>query len=234
MFKTIRQYKSYTSKNVMAAAYILFPAAIFVLLVTMAFFGRNTEVQTFRTLLTTFSIMVSVWASVVVCLSDRFNFGAFLSDKSRIGEIARTSSKGIKMIKSITLWDIFSRLLLIVISSAGIAVAGYIGHPDKGLKFAMMCILFILTCHLITSLLVWICRMIENQTISTLIYSFGILYFFPVALIFMLPEEIIPSFIYTGAVIGQIILDVIVNSAGMLLLNRFIKREWYNDGKDRK
>ncbi len=76
--------------------------------------------------------------------------------------------------------------------------------------------------------------MIENQTISTLIYSFGILYFFPVALIFILPEEIIPSFIYTGAVIGEIILDVIVNLAGMLLLNRFIKREWYNDRKDRK
>jgi len=229
MFKTIRQYNSYTSQKVRIAAYILFPTAAFILLATVSFFGRNAEQQTFKTLLTTFSIMVSVWASVVVCLSDRFNFGAFLSDRSRIGEMARTSSKGIKMVKNITLWDIFSRLLLIFISSAGIAAAGYIGHPDKGLKFTMMCILFILSCHTTTSLLVWICRMIENQTISTLIYSFGIIYFFPVALIFILPEEIIPSFIYTGALIGEIILDVIINLVGMLLLNRFIKREWYND-----
>jgi len=229
MFKTIRQYNSFTSKKVMAAAYILFPAAVFILLVTVSFFSRNSDLQTFRTLLTTFSVMVSVWACVVVCLSDRFNFGAFLSDRSRISEMTKTSSKGVRMIKNIAVWDIFSRLLLIFLGTVGIVVAGYIGHPDKGLKFTMMCILFVISCHSTTSLLVWICRLIENSTISTLIYSFGILYFFPVAFLYILPEEIFHPLLYVGAIAVELTADVIVNVIGMCLLNRFIKKEWYKD-----
>ena len=229
MFKTIRQYNSFTSKKVMAAAYILFPTAVFILLVTVSFFNRKSDSQTFRTLLTTFSVMVSVWACVVVCLSDRFNFGALLSDKSRISEMTKTSPKGVRMIKNIAVWDIFSRLLLIFLGTVGIVVAGYIGHPDKGLKFSMMCILFVISCHSTTSLLVWICRLIENSTISTLIYSFGILYFFPVAILYILPEEIFHPLLYVGAITVELTADVIINVIGMCLLNRFIKKEWYKD-----
>ena len=227
MFKTIRQYNSYTSKKVTIAAYVLFPIAVFILLATVSFFSRKTDV--FETLITTISLMVSIWACIVVCLEDRFNFGAFLSDKSRLSEMAKTSPKGVGMTKNIIFLDIFSRLFLIILSSLGIAVSGFIGNQDKKIMILLMFILFVLSSHTTTSLLVWICRMIENQTISTLIYSFGILLFLPTTVLFILPEELFPPFIYTGTIIVNLILDVIINAAGMYLLNRFIKREWYND-----
>lgn len=229
MIKTIKQYNAYNSRKIMLAEYILFPVAVLMLFVIVGFVSDKSDPQAYRVIINTISSMAMMWTIVVICLVDRFNFGAILANNPRINEMTKTSPEGAKMIKNIAIWDIFARLILIFIVSLGILISGIIIHMDKGFNFAMMYIMYAITCHVTGCLLCWICRMIKNMTIATLIYSFGVLGFIPTLLLFIFPGEMISGFVYIGVAVAELIFDVIINIIGMFLLKESINREWYKD-----
>ena len=141
----------------------------------------------------------------------------------------KTSPIGKRMILNVTKWDIFQRFVLIGVIHLGLFIPRAIRAEEELLPLILIYILGIVSSHTVTSLLCWICRKIENTTVSTIIYSVGFIWLIPTMIMIILPFEkvsivflIVSTFIYLAA-------DVVINVIGMILMKNFINKEWYND-----
>ena len=227
MIKMIKQYNAYTSKKIFAAAYVLFPAVLLSVYFVLAVIFRNSESLIF--VLSFVMMMALIYTIIVICLSDRYNIGTILVNNAQINEMIKTSPIGKRMILNVTKWDIFQRFVLIGVIHLGLFIPRAIRAEEELLPLILIYILGIVSSHTVTSLLCWICRKIENTTVSTIIYSVGFIWLIPTMIMIILPFEkvsivflIVSTFIYLAA-------DVVINVIGMILMKNFINKEWYND-----
>ena len=227
MIKMIKQYNAYTSKKIFAAAYVLFPAVLLSVYFVLAVIFRNSESLIF--VLSFVMMMALIYSIIVICLSDRYNIGTILVNNAQINEMIKTSPIGKRMILNVTKWDIFQRFVLIGVIHLGLFIPRAIRAEEELLPLILIYILGIVSSHTVTSLLCWICRKIENTTVSTIIYSVGFIWLIPTMIMIILPFEkvsivflIVSTFIYLAA-------DVVINVIGMILMKNFINKEWYND-----
>ena len=227
MIKMIKQYNAYTSKKIFAAAYVLFPAVLLTVYFVLAVIFKNSESLTY--VLSFVMMMALIYSIIVICLSDRYNIGTILVNNAQINEMIKTSPIGKRMILNVTKWDIFQRFVLIGVIHMGLFIPRAIRAEEELLPLILIYILGIVSSHTVTSLLCWICRKIENTTVSTIIYSVGFIWLIPTMIMIILPFEkvsivflIVSTFIYLAA-------DVVINVIGMILMKNFINKEWYND-----
>ena len=220
----IKNYLAYSSKKVFMAAYVLFPIMMIAMVWILELIFGSAE-PSFQA---TFSIITMVWTMIVICISDRFSIGTILVNNSQINEIAKTSPVGEKLTQNVVKWDIFMRLILIILTIAGVFSSELLYWEGGAMKFILKVLLAISVCHSATSLFCWVCRKIENMTISTIIYSFGTLYMLPYAFIIVafnkipITVPVISMIVFTAA-------DILINAFGVKLTKRFIKNEWYKD-----
>ena len=227
MIKMIKQYNAYTSKRIISAAYILYPCVILAVSFALTFIFRNSESCVF--ILSFVSMFSMIYSVIVICVSDRYCIGTIMVNNSQLNEMAKTSSTGKTVILNIIKWDIFQRLILIGVIYLGLFISRAIISDKNLLPLILMSILGIVSSHMVSSLLCWICRKIENNTISTLIYSFGFIWILPTIILSVFPFEKIPPVIIIVTAAVYLTADVIINVIGVILMKNFINKEWYND-----
>lgn len=227
MIKMIKQYNAYTSKKITAAAYVLYPFVLLTIYFVLAFVFRNSESSV--SLLSVMTMISMIYTIIVVCLSDRFNIGTILVNNAQINEMAKTSPNGKTMVLNVTKWDIFQRLILIVVIYLGLLIPRALRSPKEIAPLLLLSVMGVVSCHMGTSLLCWICRNIENTTLSTIIYSVGFISVMPTMIMGVFPFEEFPTVFIIVSTAVYLAADVIINVIGIKLMKRFIKKEWYND-----
>ena len=230
MFKTIRQYNSYTSKLIVFLAYILFPVVILSVFGVITLFIKTSDMQELTVILTVLSARAMAYLIVVNCLADRFSIGTILVNNLQTNEMVKTSPKGEKMVLNVVVWDTFVKFFSTVAVFLGVFIARFYYRQGTVFQLIGITIFCILSTHFMCSLICWICRKIENNTIAVLIQSFGTLHILPFILLsLLLPVKVIPVWISGPAAAVYLIGDVIVNVVGILVLKGFIKKSWYRD-----
>ena len=227
MIKMIKQYNAYTSRKVFSAAYILYPFVVLAIYFFLAFAFKNSG--SLVSMLSFASMLTLIYTLIVICISDRYCIGTIMVNNSQLNEMAKTSSTGKTVILNIIKWDIFQRLILIGVIYLGLFISRAIISDKNLLPLILMSILGIVSSHMVSSLLCWICRKIENNTISTLIYSFGFIWILPTIILSVFPFEKIPPVIIIVTAAVYLTADVIINVIGVILMKNFINKEWYND-----
>ena len=91
MFKTIRQYNSYTSKLIVFLAYILFPVVILSVFGVITLFIKTSDMQELTVILTVLSAIAMAYLIVVNCLADRFSIGTILVNNLQTNEMVKSS-----------------------------------------------------------------------------------------------------------------------------------------------
>ena len=227
MVKMIKQYNAYTSRKVFSAAYILYPFVVLAIYFFLAFAFKNSG--SLVSMLSFASMLTLIYTLIVICISDRYCIGTIMVNNAQINEMSKTSPTGKKMVLNVVKWDIFQRLILIAVIYTGMFIPRAIMFEKNVLAFFLMSILGIVSVHMTTSLLCWVCRKIENTTISTLLYSFGFIWLLPTMIMSVFPFEEVPVFVIAATIMVSLIVDVIINVIGVILMKNFINKEWYND-----
>lgn len=233
MIKMIKSYNAYTSKIIVFLAYVLFPIVMISLFSVLTFFIRTNDSQEFNILITVLTAIVMAYLIVVNCLADRFSIGTILVNNLQANEMVKTSPKGEKTVLNVAAWDIFVKFFSTAAVFLGVFIARFYFRQGTVLQLIGIMILCAFSTHFITSLVCWICRKIESTSIAVVIQSIGTLQIIPYILLSVLPVKAVPVWISAPLAAVYLILDVIVNVAGILILRRFIKKSWYIDVKSK-
>ena len=233
MIKMIKSYNAYTSKIIVFLAYVLFPIVMISLFSVLTLFIKTTDSKELNVLITVLTAIVMAYQIVVISLSDRFSIGTILVNNLQANEMVKTSPKGEKTILNVVTWDIFVKFFSTVAVFLGIFIARFYFRQGKVSELAGIMIICIFSTHFICSLVCWICRKIENNTIAVIIQSIGTLQIMPFIVISVLPVKAIPVWISGPVAAVYLIGDVIVNIVGILILKGFIQKSWYKDVKSK-
>lgn len=233
MIKMIKSYNAYTSKIIVFLAYVLFPVVMISLFSVLTLFIKTTDSKELNVLITVLTAIVMAYQIVVISLSDRFSIGTILVNNLQANEMVKTSPKGEKTILNVVTWDIFVKFFSTVAVFLGIFIARFYFRQGKVSELAGIMIICIFSTHFICSLVCWICRKIENNTIAVIIQSIGTLQIMPFIIISVLPVKAIPVWISGPVAAVYLIGDVIVNIVGILILKGFIQKSWYKDVKSK-
>ena len=233
MIKMIKSYNAYTSKIIVFLAYVLFPVVMISLFSVLTLFIKTTDSKELNVLITVLTAIVMAYQIVVISLSDRFSIGTILVNNLQANEMVKTSPKGEKTILNVVTWDIFVKFFSTVAIFLGIFIARFYFRQGKVSELAGIMIICIFSTHFICSLVCWICRKIENNTIAVIIQSIGTLQIMPFIIISVLPVKAIPVWISGPVAAVYLIGDVIVNIVGILILKGFIQKSWYKDVKSK-
>ncbi|MBO6089610.1 MAG: hypothetical protein J6P37_04805 [Lachnospiraceae bacterium] len=233
MIKMIKSYNAYTSKIIVFLAYVLFPVVMISLFSVLTLFIKTTDSKELNVLITVLTAIVMAYQIVVISLSDRFSIGTILVNNLQANEMVKTSPKGEKTILNVVTWDIFVKFFSTVAVFLGIFIARFYFRQGKVSELAGIMIICVFSTHFICSLVCWICRKIENNTIAVIIQSIGTLQIMPFIVISVLPVKAIPVWISGPVAAVYLIGDVIVNIVGILILKGFIQKSWYKDVKSK-
>lgn len=233
MIKMIKSYNAYTSKIIVFLAYVLFPVVMISLFSVLTLFIKTTDSKELNVLITVLTAIVMAYQIVVISLSDRFSIGTILVNNLQANEMVKTSPKGEKTILNVVTWDIFVKFFSTVAVFLGIFIARFYFRQGKVSELAGIMIICVFSTHFICSLVCWICRKIENNTIAVIIQSIGTLQIMPFIIISVLPVKAIPVWISGPVAAVYLIGDVIVNIVGILILKGFIQKSWYKDVKSK-
>ena len=233
MIKMIKSYNAYTSKIIVFLAYVLFPIVMISLFSVLTLFIKTTDSKELNVLITVLTAIVMAYQIVVISLSDRFSIGTILVNNLQANEMVKTSPKGEKTILNVVTWDIFVKFFSTVAVFLGIFIARFYFRQGKVSELAGIMIICVFSTHFICSLVCWICRKIENNTIAVIIQSIGTLQIMPFIVISVLPVKAIPVWISGPVAAVYLIGDVIVNIVGILILKGFIQKSWYKDVKSK-
>ena len=233
MIKMIKSYNAYTSKLIVFLAYVLFPVVMISLFSVLTLFIKTTDSKELNVLITVLTAIVMAYQIVVISLSDRFSIGTILVNNLQANEMVKTSPKGEKTILNVVTWDIFVKFFSTVAVFLGIFIARFYFRQGKVSELAGIMIICVFSTHFICSLVCWICRKIENNTIAVIIQSIGTLQIMPFIIISVLPVKAIPVWISGPVAAVYLIGDVIVNIVGILILKGFIQKSWYKDVKSK-
>ena len=233
MIKMIKSYNAYTSKIIVFLAFVLFPVVMISLFSVLTLFIKTTDSKELNVLITVLTAIVMAYQIVVISLSDRFSIGTILVNNLQANEMVKTSPKGEKTILNVVTWDIFVKFFSTVAVFLGIFIARFYFRQGKVSELAGIMIICIFSTHFICSLVCWICRKIENNTIAVIIQSIGTLQIMPFIIISVLPVKAIPVWISGPVAAVYLIGDVIVNIVGILILKGFIQKSWYKDVKSK-
>ena len=233
MIKMIKSYNAYTSNIIVFLAYVLFPVVMISLFSVLTLFIKTTDSKELNVLITVLTAIVMAYQIVVISLSDRFSIGTILVNNLQANEMVKTSPKGEKTILNVVTWDIFVKFFSTVAVFLGIFIARFYFRQGKVSELAGIMIICVFSTHFICSLVCWICRKIENNTIAVIIQSIGTLQIMPFIVISVLPVKAIPVWISGPVAAVYLIGDVIVNIVGILILKGFIQKSWYKDVKSK-
>ena len=233
MIKMIKSYNAYTSKLIVFLAYVLFPVVMISLFSVLTLFIKTTDSKELNVLITVLTAIVMAYQIVVISLSDRFSIGTILVNNLQANEMVKTSPKGEKTILNVVTWDIFVKFFSTVAVFLGIFIARFYFRQGKVSELVGIMMICVFSTHFICSLVCWICRKIESTSISVIIQSIGTLQIVPFIIISVLPVKAFPVWISGPVAAVYLILDVIVNVAGILILKGFIKKSWYKDVKSK-
>ena len=233
MIKMIKSYNAYTSNIIVFLAYVLFPVVMISLFSVLTLFIKTTDSKELNVLITVLTAIVMAYQIVVISLSDRFSIGTILVNNLQANEMVKTSPKGEKTILNVVTWDIFVKFFSTVAVFLGIFIARFYFRQGKVSELAGIMIICVFSTHFICSLVCWICRKIENNTIAVIIQSIGTLQIMPFIIISVLPVKAIPVWISGPVAAVYLIGDVIVNIVGILILKGFIQKSWYKDVKSK-
>jgi len=198
-------------------------------------FLKNASQEILKTFMAVIGNMAMAYYVTVVVISERMAFGAINGKSPLVSEIVKSSSNGRRFIRSVVIWDIAARLLLIMVIFAGFFLAFIFIIPQENRTYLMRFIfLGMISSHAVTAL----CGLFSRSTDSIFVYLFSLY----CSIMLLLPGMLIISFenarispaVIIACIVVYSILDIVFNLLLIINVNGSMKKWYIDDQTDPK